>query len=502
MQLLSFCAGIGEPILWPVADGTVVRFVQRWLAGLAAPTWPGEWVADDPLLLWAVAGTHPPPPEANDTGALCLALTERVPLTLTEADLIEDEQGAWPPARRMALREQLSLLFTVAHIAAHTERSATAEGKTSVSAAWYVATFLLLAERLCPAVFAHDIPCPDFTENLHRWQNAIPAIQQRAIDAALECVDRAAADEGLPAWASPAGEQPATRAENSPGRGGPSRRDQTAQLFAAAAQTAAQRCHWWFQHSDATAGLLRTARHRLPHLQVLERQFQAAVEEAKLDAMAEFAAGTGHEINNPLANINTLAQVLLTTVDGPEQRRALAAIKAQVARAHEMIADSRAFARPPQLEPEEIDAVSLVGEVLAEVAEMARDRQIATSAQCDAPQDKPLTLVADRAALHVALGAVCRNAVEAVGRDGEVAVRIEADGRWLTFLVDDTGPGLSEHQRVHAFDPYYASRQAGRGLGLGLSKCWRIVRLHGGEVDIANRAEGGARVRIRLPRNP
>ncbi len=97
---------------------------------------------------------------------------------------------------------------------------------------------------------------------------------------------------------------------------------------------------------------------RLARLDELERRFAETVEREKLAAMAEFAAGAGHEINNPLAIIAGRAQLCLRDETDPERRRELALINAQVKRAYEMIADMRLFARPPRPELKTVELAS------------------------------------------------------------------------------------------------------------------------------------------------
>jgi signal transduction histidine kinase len=116
------------------------------------------------------------------------------------------------------------------------------------------------------------------------------------------------------------------------------------------------------------------------------------------------------------------------------------------------------------------------------------------------PASEPIGLEADRTQLETALRALCRNALEAVGSGGRVEIAVRRDGEWAEIVVTDTGPGIPPHVREHLFDPYYSGREAGRGLGLGLSKCWRIAELHGGRV-IADEPESGAQFRLQLPIN-
>ena len=67
------------------------------------------------------------------------------------------------------------------------------------------------------------------------------------------------------------------------------------------------------------------------------------------------------------------------------------------------------------------------------------------------------------------------------------------------LIVRDTGPGIPPAIRPHIFDPFFSGREAGRGLGLGLSKAWRIVQLHGGSLAVDSPASGGAVFAIVLP---
>ena len=83
--------------------------------------------------------------------------------------------------------------------------------------------------------------------------------------------------------------------------------------------------------------------------------FERRLEQLKLEALADFAAGAGHEMNNPLAVIAGRAQLLLGDETDPERRAALALIWAQAQRVHEMIADAMLFARPPAPQFEQIE---------------------------------------------------------------------------------------------------------------------------------------------------
>ena len=231
----------------------------------------------------------------------------------------------------------------------------------------------------------------------------------------------------------------------------------------------------------------------------LEKRFEEALQAEKLEAMAELAAGAGHEINNPLAVISGRAQLLLQDETDPERRRALALMNAQARRVFEMIADMRLFARPPEPTPEPTDLVELVDRVVDELGPQAAERATSLSRS---GEPGPLVIDVDPTQLTVALQAVCRNSLEAIGHDGRIGIDLSDGPEHVEIRISDDGPGIPPEVRRHLFDPFYSARQAGRGLGLGLSKCWRIVVTnHGGRIDVDSRPGERTVFTISLPRH-
>ena len=245
---------------------------------------------------------------------------------------------------------------------------------------------------------------------------------------------------------------------------------------------------------------------RLRRLDELESRFDQLLEQAKLEAMYNFAAGAGHEINNPLGSIAGWAQLLLRDEPDKERRRMLAKINAQAFRAHEMIADMMLFARPPEPVKAEVDIVSLADEVLAGLSEEAAHRR---TRLLRLPSEAPIIVPADAVQLKAALRALCINALEAVGAGGNVDIAIRRATPWdgadvsieavAEIIIHDDGPGITPQVRRHLFDPFFSGREAGRGLGFGLSKCWRIVTNRGGRIEVMSEAGHGATFTIALP---
>jgi signal transduction histidine kinase len=225
-------------------------------------------------------------------------------------------------------------------------------------------------------------------------------------------------------------------------------------------------------------------------------------------ALYNFAYGLSHEINNPLANIATRGQTLLMDEQDPERRRKLATIVQQAFRAHEMIADLMLFARPPALELKRVDLAELAETIVGEL----QSRAAAQKTELVRRGSKRLSAMVDPVQIAVALKALVQNSLDALSAGGRIEVtaeyevrnqahRAKSNGQLLRraakrqagasaikndricLRVWDDGPGIPLEMMPQIFDPFFCGREAGRGLGLGLSKVWRIVESHGGQIE-------------------
>ncbi len=238
---------------------------------------------------------------------------------------------------------------------------------------------------------------------------------------------------------------------------------------------------------DLTARLLAEAARR-----------ETRLREEKLAALAEFAAGAGHEINNPLGSILGRVQLLSREESHPERRRSLATIGAQALRVRDMIGDAMLFARPPAPQPVPVDCSSIVDAAVRCCEEEWRTRGITLAGN----RDRAVPLYADPAQAAVVMNELLRNATHAAPEGSEIRVEVGCltTGSQSLAVVEvaDQGDGLSPVDLRHLFDPFYSGRQAGRGLGFGLSKCWRIVARHGGCLHAEN-ARPGVRITVHWP---
>lgn len=228
-------------------------------------------------------------------------------------------------------------------------------------------------------------------------------------------------------------------------------------------------------------------------LETFDRELQIA----KRAAVKQFAYGLSHEINNPLANISTRAQTLMRGEVDAGRRQSLQRIVDQAMRAHEMTADLMFYAHPPAPSPSQFDLRDVLRAVAKQCKEMTRDRAI----EIVVSRSETAVLVsADRAMMTEAVRALLRNAIEAIGCDGRVVLscKLEPDHASAVITVCDSGPGLSPAAALHAFDPYFSGREAGRGLGVGLCRVETIAKIHGGDVSL-NSGTVGCTARVWIP---
>lgn len=228
----------------------------------------------------------------------------------------------------------------------------------------------------------------------------------------------------------------------------------------------------------------------------LEQTFAASVKQAKLEAVKQLAYGLSHEINNPLANISTRAQQLKASEADAGRAASLQRIVEQVYRAHEMIADLMFYANPPEAQLQLCDLSEVVRSVVAKFEPEASRQAIDLKMEA---AEAPVEATVDEAMIGEALGVLIRNAIEAIGDHGTIVVALRRqDDQATTIEVADSGPGLSAQARQHAFDPYFSGREAGRGLGLGLCRAYRVAKLHGADVELTA-APAGCVARLMLP---
>jgi signal transduction histidine kinase len=235
-------------------------------------------------------------------------------------------------------------------------------------------------------------------------------------------------------------------------------------------------------------------------VRVLHEREEKELRQRTLLAMAEFAAGAGHEINNPLAVISGQAQYLLHHALEPSQQKALQVIVGQTQRIHLILTELMQFARPSRPKKAAVEIGALFRETAASLAGLAEEKKV--QLRFTLPES-PLWIEVDPKQARLVLAGLWRNAIEAAPPGSGIAgARIHSDdSKQIVVAIEDNGPGPTPSQRTVMFDPFYSGRQAGRGRGLGLSVAWRLARENGGEVVYDGHRDGTTCFLLSLPRS-
>lgn len=251
-------------------------------------------------------------------------------------------------------------------------------------------------------------------------------------------------------------------------------------------------------------------------LDELERRQHTLVRAEKLASLGTLLSGVAHELNNPLSNISSSAQILVESGDDdPEFRRQLIAdIDQETRRAAKIVRSLLDYARDRDFQRQPVNLAELLDETLRFLKSR---RAPGIEVRMEVPAD--LVVPADRPRLQQALLNLIGNALEAMGDYGELSVDARravagsgAEGVFpaltgscrtgtpvIDIRVGDTGPGIPRAILSRIFDPFFTTKPVGQGNGLGLFIVHEIVEEHGGCIGVENLAEGGARFHIRLP---
>ncbi|HVR87642.1 MAG TPA: response regulator [Planctomycetota bacterium] len=264
------------------------------------------------------------------------------------------------------------------------------------------------------------------------------------------------------------------------------------------------------------------------------RMFVHLLRGQKLQAIGQLAAGVAHEINNPvgwiLSNLGAIEEYFVTLADllekttaaahatpGPEGERlreeigrlrmeaesdfvlqdlatAVRDSKEGAIRIRDIVASLKSFARPDDQEPEETDLVQLLeGAIKLSASELKFKAEVVR-------HYSPLPHVSCRPRqIEQVFINLLVNAAQAIPGKGKVTVSAECNGREVVVRVGDTGSGIPPELRKRLFEPFFTTKPVGKGTGLGLHVAYKIVRAHGGRIEVDSTPGSGTVMTVRLP---
>ncbi len=226
------------------------------------------------------------------------------------------------------------------------------------------------------------------------------------------------------------------------------------------------------------------------------RRLRARLQQADhLVSLGTLTAGVAHELRNPLASLQGLAELLGRDFqDDDPRRRYVQTMLEAIGRLDRLVEDLLLYSSPGAPSSERIDLNRVAGDAVT-FARLGLGGRAVTISTMDSPL--PPIALGSAARLGQALTNVLANAVQATPQGGAVTVSTTVSGPDATVRVHNTGSFIRPEQMQELFVPFYTTKAAGTGLGLAIAR--QIVTAHGGRIDVESDREAGTTFTIRLP---
>ncbi|NCW27017.1 MAG: PAS domain-containing protein [Verrucomicrobia bacterium] len=227
---------------------------------------------------------------------------------------------------------------------------------------------------------------------------------------------------------------------------------------------------------------------------------EEAVEVGRAEALTLLAAGVAHEIGNPLNSLHLQMQVMERDLRGigkdsaQKIRESIEICQQEIGRLDGLITQFLRAIRPQPLRQFPEDPGEVLEEALRPLLGELRDRKIVLETELAKDLGK---VPMDRGQMKQAIYNVLRNAMQFVGESGFIRVVIRREEPYLVWEFRDNGPGIDPKDLPHLGQPFFTTRHEGTGLGLMIVQ--RIMREHGGDLQLESLPGKGAMVRMRIP---
>lgn len=225
------------------------------------------------------------------------------------------------------------------------------------------------------------------------------------------------------------------------------------------------------------------------HLQQTER----------LSVIGQMAAGTAHELRNPLTTIKGFLQLLQIKIANDKQREYgeyLDIILDEIDRMNNIVSDFLVLAKPTETRLAYLDLNRILEEIVSLISSEALLRGIDFRLVCSS--DVP-PVAGDKEKLKQVILNLANNAFQAMGNSGRLIISTvySAELKQVTLLVEDTGKGIAKEDIGKLFTPFFTTKQTGTGLGLAISK--QIIKNHHGTIWVESELGRGTKIYVNLP---
>jgi|GEM_PF-1116984 len=216
----------------------------------------------------------------------------------------------------------------------------------------------------------------------------------------------------------------------------------------------------------------------------------------KMDSLGAMAGAVAHDFNNLLTTILGFAGLLKRSQNmDTEERENLALIEDAARRAADLTGRLLSFSRGGLVRFGRVDLRNVVEDTL-QLAEPTMHAGLEVRREFSGA---PVYVEGDAGQLQQALTNIVLNARDAMPESGTISVGLRTEGGMAIVRIEDTGPGMDEETRVRIFEPFYTTKPAGSGTGLGMAITYGIVQGHHGDISVESEPGRGTAFTISLP---
>jgi PAS domain S-box-containing protein len=247
----------------------------------------------------------------------------------------------------------------------------------------------------------------------------------------------------------------------------------------------------------ASIGIFKDLRERLRIERELQKMREVLLQSEKLAAMGRLTSQIAHELNNPIFGIMNTLELLKTEIPPESKRRRILELSlSEIQRLSEMLRNMLSFSKPEEEARKQVNLNELVEGILLMMERQMRESNI--KVETDFDQGVPSVMASTNQMRQVMLN-MFKNAKEAMPNGGTLTVRTLKEDQNVLVHIQDTGVGIPEEIRNKIFEAFFTTKQKVKGVGLGLSVCYGIIKDHGGEIKVESEEGKGTTFMISLP---
>ncbi len=224
----------------------------------------------------------------------------------------------------------------------------------------------------------------------------------------------------------------------------------------------------------------------------LKRNIEESQRNEALRTLGMFTAGVVHEVRNPLTSIKGFAQILQKKLQGKPEEKYIEPILRETDRLSSIVKDLLNYGKPTPLKKTKINVPIFFNQIISLAKQFSGDGNIKFQEKCE-----NIDIMADEKKCEELFLNLLINSIQAIDSKGKIDIACGKKKEFVEITISDNGCGMNKDQLEHIFVPFYTTKAEGTGLGLAIA--YRVVKEHGGKIQVESEKDKGTTFHIYLP---